>query len=115
MTFSDDLQTDLDSVFYNSSEFADLVTVADASTSVSNVPALRVANQKLVDDFSSRQNVRFETWRLNADDVSTVTIQRGVTRITDSDGVVWYATNVVLSPDFDGEYQLTCKAAQVGN
>lgn len=115
MAFSDDLQTDLDDVFYNSSEFADLVTVADASTSVSNVPAIRIANQKLVDDYSSRQNVRFTTWRLNADDVTSLTIQRGVTRITDSDSVVWFVTNVVLSDDFDGEYQLNCKAAQVGN
>lgn len=115
MTFSDDLQTDLDGVFYNTSEFADTVSVGDGTTTVSDVPALRIVNQKLVDHRSARENVAFCIWRLNADDVSTVTILRGRTQITDSDGVVWHVADVVRQPDFDGEYQLSCKTSQTGN
>lgn len=115
MAFSDDLQTDLDEVFYNTSEWADTVSVSDGSTTVADVPALRIANKKLVDHRSARDNVEFCTWRVNADDVSTVTILRGRTRVTDSDAVVWYVADVVRSPDHDGEYELACKTRQVGN
>lgn len=114
MAFSDDLTTDLASVFFNTSEWAVTVSYAVApddssgSESSSSIPAVPEANLGQVYMRSSRGNTELRAWYINSADVTLP--KRGDTITYDS--VVWEVVDVVRDEDYAGHFKVQTKCAQ---